>query len=314
MAILATINQVNGVSIAWEESNYHGASIRPDAHSATRHAQINGGLFKEFAQAMCGWSVYDSTNHVFNRFLPEPHPTYDWMVVREVEFVRELAVPTDGGPLGSIKYDTIECAVNYEAVPGVQYLEDFVKPAGMTHEGWRYLMFDEQFALAARIIPRGQLVLTANPGPGTVILPEPGVAMEATSTWTIKFLQVPAVVNSSGVPTLPGSLEANINSVVGHVNNATFLGRPPRTLFCCAPKRELKMMSNGLLCFDLTFTLEVRGNSDTTGIANGTGSELMAWDRMRFTDGLFYRVYRKDQAQTVSIYREATFTDLFKLT
>src|SRR5882724_3268320 len=190
--------------VTWEESNFAAWSVRPDAHTATRHAQVDGAQVNDFMAAMLGYSVFNSATSTLARYPPEPHPSLTWMVAREVEFVRELGVPTDGGTDDSLLYPNVELAVNYERPEGnVGWFGDADMPPAATDESWRYVRFAQQFSLAARIIPRGQLLFTANPGPGQFPVPEPGVAMEVTSTITLQWLQIPTVV-AKGIPLLPG--------------------------------------------------------------------------------------------------------------
>src|SRR5262245_3169139 len=213
---LTTVNKAGGptgATVNYIESSFMQTSYRADGQSFVRHVQVVGADEEKFSAAMGGYTFFDNTvvapTSPLKRFPPEAHPRKTWANVKMIDFVRELGEPTTAGPGSTLQYGGtllsggIELALTYEPTPGVLWLYDNQLPAGLTHEAWRYVKVWEKYDIEQRIIPLNVLYFNAT---GTAV-PSPGTKLVPSSTLFIEWYQVPALLDASKVPQLPGNLQ-----------------------------------------------------------------------------------------------------------
>ena len=300
----------NPPSVAYVESNFFGMSFKPESQSVIGHYQIDGNKIFDWTKSMCGWTEYDFARKVISRFVPEDHPRANWLYCTNVDFVRELAEPTPLGPSGTLEYATVEMSAEWVSYPGVLLLDDSRNPGGFTSEEWRYTHVKTKANLDARPLPKAALAYNEPPNE---IVSEPASQVQQSRTKWVKWLQIPIeVVNS--IPMLPGRLGQTIGETCGCMNSDVFLGMAKQTALLVDYDLEFRLMYNGQLAADLTYTILNRGETDVSGNAlKDVQTATADFTRILRATGLYGRVFRRsDATKTKSIYGVAEFSRLFK--
>lgn len=301
---------VNPGLVPYDESNFASWSLRKDGQSSTRRLQIEMRRQEDFIADMLGWSEYDAGDDTLTRYPPEYHPRFREHFAMEVHFVRETGPPSDSGPGGSLDYAECEVEVVYEATPGVRWLPNESKPAGVTDERWRYCKFQTQAGYSIQPLPTGILAYNEDDR----VIPEHTGQVVQSRTRRVWWYQIPGIVQDSSGPALPGRLQQTIDETCAKMNSDTFLGCPPKTLICLDPEIDYHTMANGKLAADILYSFQQRGGlPDISGAVSTLRTDRPDFTRIIRSDGQYGRVYRtSDPTKVQSIYGSVPFSRLFK--
>ncbi len=322
--------QPNAYREHWVEGN----------NSASRPVFVARDDWDDFRRDMLGFSQIVGAKQNFDKMgplpgnaparilrqLPEAHPVYPWMYAQELELtdiVGEMtAAPDDDLP----EFDadaSVFCNVTYKPVKWrVGSDEDVLRnqwPAKGTTLGEpagelrRFVWRRSKQAVEALKLPGTFLAFdqfqpgaqtgTPNFGPGGDTAGAENATKHVThDTLYYQWMYVPAI---DGL--FPRQLQANIDSVVGKVNDAVFDGTyAPGTLLCYPPEKEEIRTALGDVCFNINFALEYRYND-----GNGWNTKYRMTGQNGARESGFYKIHIV--GSTDRLYLTADFGNLFRV-